>query len=94
MTSQHRTTWKNARRGGGAALLAILAAVLAGCQTPAQQATPAPPTPAQAAASNTQQVTDVQNNPNIPPEAKAHITSQVQGQAGPPKPAAATVPPR
>lgn len=88
MTSQHRTTWINARRGGGVALFAALVAVLAGCHSPAEQAAPAPPTAAQAAASNAQQVTTVQNNPNIPPEAKAHITSQVQGQAGPPKPTA------
>ena len=59
---------------GSAALLAIFAASLAGCQSPAQQATPPPPTAAQAEANRVQAVTNVQNNPNIPPEAKAHIT--------------------
>ena len=73
---------------GGAAALIACAAVLSGCHSSGEATTPAPPTAQQAAASRAQAVTDVQSNPNIPPEAKAHITGQMQGQAGPPKPTA------
>lgn len=76
------------RHLGSAALIAAFAAALAGCHSSGEATVPAPLTAAQAQANHAQAVTNVQNNPNIPPAAKAHITSQMQGQAGPPKPAA------
>lgn len=74
-------------RLGSVALLGTLAILLAGCHS-AEQAAPPP------AATQAKQITDVQNNPKIPPEAKTHIVQQMQGQAPvPPKPTAAPPPP-
>ena len=67
-----------------AMLLALVVGSTAGCQSSSDPTSPAPPSAASAAASRAQQVTDVQNNPNIPPEAKAHISAQIQGQGGRP----------
>ena len=74
-------------------LMVLLAALLtsaAGCHSSDQPAASvAAPPPA---ASPAQQAASVQDNPNIPPEAKAHITAQIRGQA-PPQAAAGTANP-
>ncbi len=64
-------------------LVGTLLACAAGCHSSddaSSNSTIPKATPQSKAAS----VSAVQNNPNIPPEAKAHITAQIQGTAPPP----------
>ncbi len=67
----------------------IVCALSAGCQkTTAEEAAKVNvPPPATLPAGRQAEAQQIQNNPNIPPEAKAVITSRMQGKGDTPPPA-------
>lgn len=73
---------------GRTVLLGALLSCTAGCHPSDGTTASPPPTPQAQAQNRANSVSAIQSNPNIPPEAKAHITAQIQGQAVPPTPGA------
>lgn len=62
-------------------LLTLLSS--AGCQKPAEEIPPAPSPAAAGKTANVEAQKQIQDNPNIPPQAKAAIAAHMQGKAAP-----------
>ena len=80
-----KTIKKTARHMTGMVVAGTLLVCLSGCHSSDSSSASGDTTiPKPTAQSKAESISAVQNNPNIPPEAKAHITAQIQGTAPPP----------